>query len=68
VVRRKPAGQLVLDDALVHSDAARLEKMKQAVHRAAQRHQVLLFTCHPQLWSDVGADRLIDVAVLGSAT
>jgi len=66
----KDAGQptlLVLDDALVHTDAERLDKMKRAVHLAAQRHQVLLFTCHPDSWRDAGADQRIDVAALCSS-
>ncbi|MDP4300677.1 AAA family ATPase [Leptothrix discophora] len=45
---------LILDDALVHSDALRLAQMKRVIYDAAQRHQVLLFTCHPQDWRDLG--------------
>ncbi|MGO4394683.1 AAA family ATPase [Variovorax sp. M-6] len=45
---------LILDDALVHSDAARLAQMKRVLFDAARRHQVLLFTCHPQNWQDMG--------------
>ena len=45
---------LILDDALVHSDSARLAQMKRVIFDAAQRHQVLLFTCHPEAWRDMG--------------
>jgi energy-coupling factor transporter ATP-binding protein EcfA2 len=45
---------LILDDALVHSDTGRLAQMKRVVFDAAQRHQLLLFTCHPELWRDMG--------------
>lgn len=45
---------LILDDALVHSDSERLAQMKRVLFDAAQRHQVLLFTCHPALWRDMG--------------
>lgn len=45
---------LILDDALVHSDSGRLAQMKRVLFDAAQRHQVLLFTCHPELWRDMG--------------
>jgi hypothetical protein len=45
---------LILDDALVHSDAVRLAQMKRVIYDAAQRHQVLLFTCHPDDWQDLG--------------
>ncbi|WGT65764.1 AAA family ATPase [Variovorax paradoxus] len=47
---------LILDDALVHSDAPRLAQMKRALFDAAQRHQVLLFTCHPEHWRDMGVE------------
>ena len=63
----KDAGQptlVVLDDALVHSDAERRQQMKRILHDAAQRHQVLLFTCHPEYWRDAGAQAMIDVAAL----
>ena len=45
---------LILDDALVHSDEDRLEQMKRVLFDAAQRHQVLIFTCHPKAWRDLG--------------
>ena len=52
---------LILDDALVHSDSDRLASMKRVLFDAAQRHQVLLFTCHPALWRDMGvAVRALD--------
>ena len=46
---------IILDDALVHSDASRLAQMKRVLFDAATRHQVLLFTCHPEHWRDAGA-------------
>lgn len=54
----KDAGRptlIMLDDALVHSDDARLAHMKRILFDAATRHQILLFTCHPDKWRDVGA-------------
>lgn len=66
----KQAGQptlLILDDALVHSDAGRREQMKRILHEAAQRHQILLFTCHPEEWRDAGARKMVDVAALGAS-
>lgn len=45
---------VILDDALVHSDAARLDRMKRVLFDAATRHQILLFTCHPENWRDLG--------------
>ena len=53
----KEAGRptlLILDDVLVHSDPIRLTQMKRVLFDAAQRHQVLLFTCHPENWRDLG--------------
>ncbi|WP_074867506.1 ATP-binding protein [Atopomonas hussainii] len=45
---------IILDDAQVHSDQARLAQMKRVLFDAAQRHQVLLFSCHPEDWWDLG--------------
>lgn len=45
---------LLLDDVLVHSDEARRDAMKRALFDAATRHQILLLTCHPAAWRDMG--------------
>ncbi len=45
---------IILDDALVHSDDTRLTQMKRVLFDAATRHQILLFTCHPGRWRDLG--------------
>lgn len=45
---------IILDDALVHSDVVRLSQMKRILFDAAQRHQILLFSCHPDNWRDMG--------------
>jgi len=45
---------IILDDALVHSDDERLAQMKRVLFDAATRHQILLFTCHPAKWRDLG--------------
>lgn len=45
---------LILDDALVHSDSERLAQMKRVLFDASQRHQILLFSCHPENWKDLG--------------
>ena len=52
---------LMLDDAAVHTDAARRDAIKRALIDAAMRHQILVFTCHPELWDDLGVrQRAID--------
>jgi DNA repair exonuclease SbcCD ATPase subunit len=45
---------LILDDALVNTDEDRLGQMKRVLYDAAARHQVLIFTCHPAAWRDLG--------------
>lgn len=53
----KEAGKptlIILDDALVHSDAQRLDHMQRILYDAAQRHQVLLFTCQRERWTGLG--------------
>lgn len=45
---------IILDDALVHCDGERLELMKRVLFDAGGRHQVLLFSCHPERWRGLG--------------
>lgn len=45
---------VILGDTLVRSDTDRLEEMKRILFNAANRHQILLFTGHPEKWSDLG--------------
>ncbi|AOB29681.1 hypothetical protein AKI39_01790 [Bordetella sp. H567] len=55
---------IILDDALVHSDDVRLAQMKRVLYDAGTRHQILLFTCHPADWRDIGvAPRPLDGAL-----
>lgn len=57
---------LILDDALVHTDKDRLDQMKRVLYDAASRHQILIFSCHPQDWQDLGvaARELSKAAIL----
>ncbi|MCW0207422.1 MAG: AAA family ATPase [Achromobacter sp.] len=48
---------LLLDDALVHTDDARRDFMKRALFDAATRHQILMFTCHGEVWRDMGVEQ-----------
>lgn len=53
----KEAGKptlIVLDDALVHSDGGRIEQMQRVLFDAASRHQILVFSCHPERWAGLG--------------
>lgn len=53
----KAAGKptlLILDDALVNTDQERLGQMKRVLYDAAKRHQILVLSCHPQAWQDLG--------------
>ncbi len=67
----KEAGRptlIILDDALVHTDEARLGQMKRLLFDAATRHQILLFTCHPANWRDLGVGARSLEALRASAT
>ena len=44
---------LILDDALVHADESRRALMKRALFDAGSRHQILIFTCHGEMWQDL---------------
>ncbi|MCS6797005.1 MAG: AAA family ATPase [Myxococcota bacterium] len=45
---------MVLDDVLAYTDRERLDVVKRVLVDAAQRHQILLFTCHPEDFLDLG--------------
>ncbi len=45
---------IILDDALVHTDDDRLAVMKRILFDAGTRHQIVVFTCHPSAWRDLG--------------
>jgi DNA repair exonuclease SbcCD ATPase subunit len=45
---------IILDDCLVNTDTARMSQMKRILYDAATRHQILLFSCHPERWEDLG--------------
>lgn len=63
------AGQptlMILDDSLVHSDRTRLEQMQRILFDAQQRHQILLFSCHPQNWQTLGC-KTFDIEQLSAS-
>lgn len=45
---------LLLDDALLYCDDVRLESMFMALERAAERFQVIIFTCHARAFDGLG--------------
>lgn len=45
---------VILDDALVHSDDERRDRMKAILYQAAKRYQVLVLTCHEREYRDAG--------------
>ncbi|TXS95441.1 AAA family ATPase [Parahaliea maris] len=59
---------IILDDSLVHSDRERQGIMQRVLFDAARRHQILLFTCHPENWQGLGvAPRDLPALKLGTA-
>jgi uncharacterized protein YhaN len=49
---------VILDDALVFSDDDRIERMFDIVTRAAERMQIIVFTCRKRLFTRLGASML----------
>ena len=47
---------IILDDALVYSDDDRIESMFDVLTRAAERMQILVFTCRRRLFSQLGGN------------
>ncbi len=48
---------VILDDALVHSDDRRIEKMFTALTRAARDQQIIVFSCRSRAFEDLGGTR-----------
>jgi hypothetical protein len=46
---------VILDDALVNTDEARLERMHLVLHKAAEALQILIFTCRERDFLQLGA-------------
>jgi hypothetical protein len=57
---------VILDDALVHADDHRFERMQTALRKAGETIQVLILTCRQRDWSNFGAPirRLADGKVM----
>ena len=49
---------VILDDALVYSDDARLAAMFKALEMASEHHQVLVLSCHARWFSGLGGNRI----------
>lgn len=45
---------VILDDALVYSDDDRFEKMTKIISKSAQKYQIIILTCRPTLYADLG--------------
>ncbi len=47
---------LILDDALINTDPERIKRVHRALFRAADKLQVILFSCHDVLFDGLGAE------------
>lgn len=52
---------LILDDALGYTDIVRLKTMGAALARAAREAQIIIFTCMPARYSDVGKAKVVSL-------
>ncbi len=50
---------VILDDALVHSDDARIEAMFDALHRTARDQQILVLTCRQRAFAALGGQQAV---------
>ncbi len=58
LAERGQAVPIILDDALVYSDDERIERMFDALGRAAGQQQVVVFTCRTRAFQRLGGRRL----------
>jgi DNA repair exonuclease SbcCD ATPase subunit len=47
---------LVLDDALINTDPERIRRIQRLLFRAADKLQIILFSCHDVLFDELGAE------------
>ena len=45
---------VILDDALVYSDDARIEKVVSIIEQAGRHHQVIVLTCRDRTFAGLG--------------
>jgi DNA repair exonuclease SbcCD ATPase subunit len=50
---------LILDDALINTDPERIRRIHRALFRAADKLQVILFSCHDVLFDGLGAEFVV---------
>jgi hypothetical protein len=50
---------LVLDDVLINTDPERIRRIHRALYRAADKLQILLFSCHDVLFDGLGAEYVV---------
>jgi len=50
---------LILDDALINTDPERIQRVHRALFRAAEKLQILLFSCHDILFDGLGAEFIV---------
>ena len=55
--RGQPA-PVILDDALVYSDDARIERLFEVLRTAAEHHQIIVLTCRSRVFEPLGGNRL----------
>ena len=55
---RGEAAPVILDDALVHSDDDRIERMFDALNREAERMQIIVLSCRQKAFRELGGRKL----------
>jgi DNA repair exonuclease SbcCD ATPase subunit len=58
ICEKGPDVPIILDDALVFSDDARIEAMFDAINRAGRNQQVIVFTCRARSFASLGGRQL----------
>jgi uncharacterized protein YoxC len=58
IAEKGPAVPVILDDALVFSDDARIERMFDAINRAGRQQQVIVLTCRARSFASLGGTQL----------
>ncbi|MFH1759889.1 MAG: hypothetical protein ABIA63_02190, partial [bacterium] len=63
IVARDGGTPVILDDALGYTDPERLKAMGAVLARAAKESQIIIFTCVPERYGNVGEARVVRMAL-----
>lgn len=66
VMNEKQSLPFIIDDAFVHFDAKRTERILEILQKQSENHQIILFTCKPSILDYFGKNRSVKLEKITS--